>query len=240
MRDDMKKVLVTTPRIGSTMKNQEVGSLRRDKITEDYDGPSRTSMKPSHRRYIDRKQLNEYLNPLVRYLRKNCGRPWNKVYSEIRKKNPLGNAVTEHIYQHLFQFVEVNPSFKNKLPYESNGRYRIYKDGWPGFYVNQAGILTQPKDRRPQYKIEKNPTIIELGEDTFLIQRKADKVWFMIKYTEPVKETHTYKNGNTYTWYNKPNEVRIQGLELPRVTGKYANFSKTLSKKEKKEHSLYG
>ena len=238
MRDDMKKVLVTRPRHGSTMKNQQVSNLRREKITQDYDGPTRTSMKPNAARYTDRKQLNENLNPLLRYLEKNCGRPWDRIYSEIRNKNPLGSAVTEHIYEHLFFFVELNPVMKGKIPYEKNGNYRIYKGSWPGFYVNKAGILMQPKQNPPKYKAPKNPRIKKIDDDSYLVQRQTDKVWFMIRYSEPVKTTVTYSGGETYTFHKKPNQVKIKGLELPRVPGKYANFSKTLSRREKRTYNL--
>jgi hypothetical protein len=238
MRDDMKKVLVTTPRYGSTMKNQQVGNLRREKITQDHEGPTHASMRPNAARYTDRKQLNENLSPLLRYLRKNCGKPWDKIYSEIRRKNPLGNAVTEHIYQHLFDFVELNPVIKDNIPYESTGRYRIYRDSWPGFYVNKAGILIQPKKNRPQYKAPKNPRVIKIDDDSYLVQRKTDSVWFMICYSKPVRTTVTYSHGETYTFDKKPNQVNIRGLELPRVPGKYANFSKTLSRREKKTYNL--
>ncbi len=238
MRDDMKKVLVTTPRVGSSWRNQEVLNLRRQKITEEYDGPQRASMKPSHQRYTERKQLNENLNPLIRYLRKNCGRPWDKVYSEIKDKNPLGNAVTEHIYQHLFDFVELNPVFKDKVPYTNHGKYPIYENGWPAFYINGVGILVRSKHKRPKYKKPHNPRIVKLDDESFLIQREEDKVWFMIRYAKPIKITRSFQSGRTYTWYDKPNEVKIKGLELPRVIGKYANFSKTLSKKEKKLYNL--
>jgi hypothetical protein len=87
MRKDMSKVLVTTPRIGSSNKNFEVKKDRRSfknkKNHEDL--PSYSSMKPRSSSWEDRKSLNEYLNPLIRYLNKNVGRPWDKVYSDICK-----------------------------------------------------------------------------------------------------------------------------------------------------------
>ena len=86
MRKDMDKVLVTTPRVGSSMKNGEVKNNRRKAREGRYDElSSHSSMKPKSRKWDDRKMLNEYLNPLVRYLQKNCGKPWNKIYSDICK-----------------------------------------------------------------------------------------------------------------------------------------------------------
>ena len=104
----MDKVLVTTPRVGSSWKNKEVKSHRRMLREGDYDSlPKKSSMKPKTFCWDDRKQLNEYLNPLVRYLEKNCNRPWDKVYSEISKNMDRRGTVQNHIFEHLFDYVEL-------------------------------------------------------------------------------------------------------------------------------------
>ena len=247
MRDDMKKVLVTTPRIGSRWKNDDVKQLRNKKPSEEGDNmPSRMGMKPRLKKYSDRKQLNEYLNPLIRYLTSNCGRPWDKVYSEIREKNPKGNAVSEHIYEHLFDYVCTNPIYKdNKVYVERWGSLQeLYKPY--SFYVDDYGILRQPRRSRPKRKQPKKDYIVVKdeaeGENIILIQRKSDKVWFMISYRKPVTRTHSYIDRagtrREYKTMDKPGLVEIKNLDLPRIPGKYPCHSKTLSKKEKKKYGL--
>jgi hypothetical protein len=55
-----------------------------------------------------RPQFSENLAPLYRYLAAQVGRPWDKVYSEIRARVEAGNAVQFHILQHLYDKVEVH------------------------------------------------------------------------------------------------------------------------------------
>ena len=248
MRKDMSKVLVTTPRVGSSLKNDDVKQLRRTKPSENGDDmPSKMGMKPRLKKFRDRKQLNEYLNPLLRYLVANCGRPWNKIYSEIKEKNPKGNAVTEHIYEHLFDYVCLNPIIRDNTVYEQRwgDLVELYRPN--RFYVDKEGLLRQPKNRRPKRKKE-NKNYIPLddspnGDTVILIQRESDNVWFMISYKEPVIRTRTYisritKKRREYKTVDYPNLVEINNLKLPKITGKYPYNSKTLSKKEKKKYNL--
>ena len=55
MRKDMDKVLVTTPRVGSRMKNGEIKKSRRQMRENRYDElPRYSSMKPKSRNWDDR------------------------------------------------------------------------------------------------------------------------------------------------------------------------------------------
>ena len=214
MRSDISKVLVTTPRIGSRLNNGEVRALRRERITEDYDGPRRTSMKPSHRRYCDRKYLNEYLNPLYRFLERRCGSRWDDVYSEIREHNRPGSAVGEHIFQHLFDYVRVKTT-----------EVSLY---WgPDFFVDDDGILQKspPRERwtRPAPPDTWRPT-----DDEFIwhVQRD-DGCWFEWRLLEEPDDVYERLR------------LSYRGLpegfssELPRSSGRYGVL-RTLSKAEKK------
>jgi hypothetical protein len=53
--------------------------------------------------------MNESLGPLRRYLERQVGRPWNKVYAEIAARLCLDNAVQQHVRDHLRDFVAVTP-----------------------------------------------------------------------------------------------------------------------------------
>ena len=73
MRDDMAQVIVERPRLrgGSTRKGR----------TGDWDAmPSREGMRRPHVLRGDPKPLNENLSPLRRFLERQVGRPWDKVY----------------------------------------------------------------------------------------------------------------------------------------------------------------
>ncbi|HEY4371180.1 MAG TPA: hypothetical protein VGN52_04625 [Burkholderiales bacterium] len=99
MRTDMSKVIVERPRWSSGWVGSKEGRLYRD--SEDVS--SKQGMK---RGYKDRRSLSENLNPLQRYIASQVNRPWNKVYSELCANIDRRNAVQEHIFQHMDQFVE--------------------------------------------------------------------------------------------------------------------------------------
>ena len=231
MRKDMSKILVTTPRIGSWMKNYEVKNQRRSFRDGDYDLPSYSSMKPKTRRTsCVRKSLNEYLNPLIRYLNKNIGRPWDNIYSDICKNMDKRTPVQSHIFQHLFEYVELNPIFKEGKPHQVGwgGLDLIYNDGW-SFYIDKKGFLRKSKEIRPPWnKVEKNPNLIKTDDDNlFYLRRESDGVWFKA-------ELKTNEGDPLFMYYcrerNPDWTVKLSGGH--RTSGKLVTL-KTLSKKEK-------
>lgn len=75
MREDMAKVIVERPR--------RRGDAARKGRRQDWDQmPSHEGMRRPHILSGDPKELNEHLGPLRRYLERQVGRPWDKVYSE--------------------------------------------------------------------------------------------------------------------------------------------------------------
>jgi hypothetical protein len=47
--------------------------------------------------------------PLRRFLKRQVGRPWDKVYSEIAAHLRADNTVRQHVRDHLRNFVAVKP-----------------------------------------------------------------------------------------------------------------------------------
>jgi len=169
MRKDISKILVTTPRIGSWRKNDEVLFRRREQITEDYEGPSRCGMRPKdpRGRWTERKMLNEYLNPLERYLAKQVGRPWDDVYSDISHHNTHDSAVGAHIYQHLGDYVRVKPTQV----------LREWKH-WD-YFVDAEGILRRSPPREPCWRERTPPDYWRSTDDKHLwYVRRDDGCWF--------------------------------------------------------------
>src|SRR5262249_8546342 len=60
------------------------------------------------------KELNENLQPLVRYLREQVGRPWNNVYSDIAARISCTNVVQKHVLDHLRDFVALHARIEGK------------------------------------------------------------------------------------------------------------------------------
>ena len=100
MRPDMPKILVERPRPPSRVPRGRGGRKFRNR--------SDAAFLPTKAGYRDPKSLNENLRPLARYLERQIGRPWDKVYSEVRAVIDSRNAVQRHILEHLGQFVAVH------------------------------------------------------------------------------------------------------------------------------------
>src|SRR4051812_29056576 len=98
MRHDMAKVIVERPRHGGGAKYPRA-AFRSDSHRQMEDHPRRTSAKRPWMEFgRGQKHLNENLAPLRRYLRSQVGRPWDKVYSEIRERINPDSAVQLHIW----------------------------------------------------------------------------------------------------------------------------------------------
>jgi hypothetical protein len=140
MRKDMFKIIVERPRRGGkddkkTTKNESSDML-----------PAKQSMKRAH---YDRKELNENLAPLKRFLNKNVGRPWDKVYSEICDQISVNSTVQQHVRQHIPNYVKLDVRVQGKQILSKNAHYRSYYELSDGeLYVHPStGILRKYKNR---------------------------------------------------------------------------------------------
>lgn len=137
MRNDMDKVLVERHRHRrgkhryprSYLKNQFGWTER---IREGMGGLYRE------------KWLNENLKPLVRYLVKQVGRPWDKVYSEMAAHIRLDNVVQRHVMVHVWELVARNVVKKDGVLWDNDDRgpRPLVEGYWPTLYVcPKSGIL---------------------------------------------------------------------------------------------------
>lgn len=188
MRDDMARVIVERPRIKS------YGSRKgRQQVLEDL--PMHEGMRRAQALRGERKQLNENLAPLRRYLASQAGRPWDKIYSEIAAHLRVDNAVQQHVRDHLRDFVAITPR-KNIHNWRSSFRRGVW---WQEFYVNpETGLLCrtdqlpEEKARRRARRNKKPPPVerIALGNDCEL--RLIDGLWYEVRLAllpEPVYRT---------------------------------------------------
>jgi len=84
MREDMPKVIVERARRGDCR-------ARKGRARSLDELPSKEGMRRRYAVSGDWKELNENLAPLRRYLERQVGRPWNKVYSEISLRLRVGS-----------------------------------------------------------------------------------------------------------------------------------------------------
>ncbi len=124
---------------------------------------------------------NENLAPLRRYLERQVGRQWDKVYSEIAERLRPTSTVQQHVRDHLSDFVNVR-----RAPTTRFGT-RLDAPWWQPLYVDAAGFLrrTDPLDRHARRRAtsQKKPTrpavTVRLSETVEL--RKLAGLWHEIR-----------------------------------------------------------
>jgi hypothetical protein len=126
MRADMAKVIVERPRKKGCAWNKPKGYHRRLRRYGDDGPPPREGIKACWQGHT--KYLNEHLGPLRRYLDKQVGRPWDKVYSEICAHISRNSAVQDHVRDHVDDYVNTHVILIDGVPCHGSGG-KAY--GWP-------------------------------------------------------------------------------------------------------------
>ena len=171
MRADMAKVIVERPRVGSRAKQAAKGYQKRLQRYGLDEAPHRESI---YARGGRSKSLNEHLGPLRRYLRKQVGRPWDKVFSEICEHIRVDSAVQSHVRDHLWDFVELQVVEVDGVPCYGSGWFSgrpIAQWGRQTLYVcPRTGLLREIKtEKRPRRAVEVKHVRID-----------ADRVWWRL------------------------------------------------------------
>jgi len=239
MRRDMPKLLVHTSRTGGP-KNNDVLRTRRSKIRvskaidfdwdedevssdpEEWvetnrDDPKvatrgRVAMRQKRHGKFSRKEFGENLKPLARFLASNVGRPWDKVYSEIRDVCEPSGTVNAHIYQHLWDMVrkDVFIGEDGKIWERSNytpERPLVAPQGawWSGFYVHPVhGLLCKTPNREKRSRQYESAQHQEgVREDRVVIIRKTGQVWL----------SRVNSDLGTVDWFALTMEVGLQNQD---------------------------
>lgn len=188
MRDDMKKVVTERPRSGIRFKTPKGYNRQMDRYGED--SPKREKIRLKWRQVGYNKEFTDVIGPLYRFLLKQVGRPWDKVYSEITQKLPKGTVTNDHIYTHVFQFVErdveiVDGECCHKghtihgRPIRSSGTYVQM------FVHPTTGILCKAKKGKSPYAFDM-PKTHEAGIAVYpgCQYHKVDGIWYEVKVRE--------------------------------------------------------
>ena len=207
MRSDMKDLLLDTGRVGGGWGKGASSRRYHMKNDDAEDMPLRL---PSGRKRIPgHSHQGDRLNPLKRYLKANCGRPWSEVYSEICDWADSRTIRGFHLRQHVWQFV-----VPNNYDVGHTGRYGP-------FFVDPNGVL-QEEARLTHAQRRKLWAQRELANSTPHISKDADHYWNKEKgFWYYYERTHT-----TYTpTYEDLVQDPVTGeVEIVRVQGRpYTN-----------------
>lgn len=139
MRPDMEDVLMDEPRRGGGL-----GYPRRRRERGDPERvPSREGMRRPYRA-AEQKSFGDHTQPLHRFLEKNVGRPWDKVWSEICAHADARGIRGYHLRQHVRMYVE-ECYFPGETGPRSVRGYAL-RPGW--LYVDGRGFLRRVKRTR--------------------------------------------------------------------------------------------
>jgi len=182
MRADMSRVIVERPRRG--------GVDRRGRAVPLDDLPHREGMRRPHALSGGARELNENLSPLRRYLERQVGRPWNKVYAEITEHLRADNAVQQHVRDHLSNFVAIKPRRCHGwyFTYPGDGKEPFSRLWYQPLYVDEKDGILKRTDRLPEEKARRHarrnrpsPPIdrVALAADREL--RRIDGFWYELR-----------------------------------------------------------
>jgi len=187
MRADMKHVIIDRPRTGGDggKSRPPKGSMRRWQRTPAEDYPRSESMARGRRYGCECKHLNEHLAPLRRWLRSNCGRSWNKVYSEICTGLTVRSATSAHVRDHAEAYVLKDTRLIQGVVCDSKGE-PINNGSWrwhyQPFYVDpRDGTLRQAPRRKRRQGEPQEPDHVD-GKDPLHQYRLLNGVWFEIEF----------------------------------------------------------
>ena len=180
MREDMSRVIVERPRLGG-----DRGRKGRSVALDDL--PKQEGMRRRHMLSGDGKMLNENLSPLRRYLERQVGRPWNKVYSEISRHLRADNTVQQHVRDHISDFVAVRPRRRKIALLALAVGYEHYDRLWfEPLYVDPKDGLLKRTDRLPEAKRLRRVQKVPLAQpDRIALSpgrelRRIDGLWFEV------------------------------------------------------------
>ena len=119
MRADMEYVLIDRPRHGRKLR--KLNRMRAKAMAET--SPRKQGVRRQRWENGTRtKSFSDHIAPLERYLRKQVGRPWDKVHSDIRARIKPGALLQEHLLEHV-RIIVLRPAIGRK------GEW-IWRHGW--------------------------------------------------------------------------------------------------------------
>lgn len=190
MRKDMSKVVVERPRHG---RSRPARAGRTRALLDDEGAPLRASMREPVKAPAKTKYFSDHLGPLRRFLLKNVGRPWNKVYGEISAELKPTSVVQQHVRDHVHDFVAIHARTRAGVMHVVSrwGREQPLAEDYRPLYVHpRTGLLRRneayknwgkrARERAQAEAAERAGRMCELSPKLQLHKLKDD-VWWEVK-----------------------------------------------------------
>jgi len=149
MRDDMHRVIINRSR-------KLESSARKGRARKLDELPATQGLLRGARERGGDKSFRDHLKPLRRYLEKQVGRPWNKVFSEVMTGRRFDSTIHRHLVTHIEDFVAIKPrrraiTFGRKT---ARPERREYLWAQP-FYVDERDGILKRTDKLPEEKVRR-------------------------------------------------------------------------------------
>jgi hypothetical protein len=183
MRTDMHKIVIERERRGSRNKSRKWGKRLSYAQDSDYEEEVTFISSARRRQYgWDHKGLSDVLRPLRGYLQKNLGRPWDKIYSELRQGLDIRKVTGMHLFDHVKWMVTTNCYVdERKIIRQFVKDYEV-----TGFYVHPTtGLLSYvPRVSRRQRKKRR---LLASAKDEVRVDEKnsyrlLNGQWFWVRH----------------------------------------------------------
>lgn len=195
MRPDLAKCTTERERRGARgkcFKTKYGGKVKVHPDPEhDYLGEYGGFRSSARHRHWEYKDFTDVLNPLRGAIRKNLGRPWDKVFSEFCQVLDRRGVSGYHIWTHLMQEVTTKTYIKDGKVLEKTSRYYWRDTEVTGFYVHpETGILcykphathAEIRERWANGQEKKAPEFYVPGNEAWKY-KDFDGIWFRYKVT---------------------------------------------------------
>lgn len=194
MRPDFKHLLTERERHNSRWDSATKGQKRlqqkdESNVYEEWTPGTKIGIKKHYTgKSFKSKMLNENLTPLKNFLRESVGRVWDEVFAEISEACPDDSAVSGHIYDHLWGYVERSPQIRENGDVFGSRAYRtetpLYStEKYPQLYVDPESGVLKECPRKPRQVSWKKKELAErlcyerkLSNGDFVV--KVDGIWF--------------------------------------------------------------
>lgn len=199
MREDMPRVITERARIGHERRYRDVRRAKFRLARQLEDLPTHEGMRRPYRDWFVRKEFNEHLSPLRRFLEKQTGRPWDEVYSEICRGLRVDSVLHAHVRGHVRDYVETKICILEDGTYAENASGHIVRVTGGGRWRHlivcpRSGILLRANElhqvrhheaelRASQAsEVTANSQLIRLGAEADL--QRIRGIWYLVTYAE--------------------------------------------------------
>lgn len=182
---------------------------------EDIESDNFRGMKRVHsvHGYDNTKEHSMNTGPLKRYLRSNIGRPWNDVYSEIKKNINFARIdIVEYLVETSTYMDGDTVMISSYVHYPVNKYYRSV------FYVDPRDGTLQYASGNGKYRKSKKKfrDTCYFDKNNMTVQyHKINNLWYEIKMREAnqeEKESRHFKYDNGYSKYNMTDNKLVQEI----------------------------